>query len=485
VNPLDRRDIAFVALCGAGSAVHERSIVMQRYHARSRSLYRSRSLARCLSRSLAIALVSLLGASGCLDALPEDEFETEEVLQEVTLGEGFESGTKAAFAAADVTLGSGVWNLNEALIGNLSTDVKNGAQSARVRNSGKITMRFDRTTGAGTVTIRHASFGSDPSGTWALFSSVNQGASWTQVGSSRSTTGGSLSTATFTVNIAGNIRFEIRKLDGGSNRINIDDISITDSGGGGGGGGGGAGAALSKHTRLGIPSPSSTSNPSSFLSVKSEYVLSYHSGRKVPNWVSWQLNTTYLGSVDRQDDFRIDDTLPGTLPQASLADYSGSGYDRGHMCPSADRTLTVAANSQTFYLTNMVPQAANNNRGAWADLETECRDFAEAGKEVFIISGGTFSASSNTIGSGVVVPDKTFKVIVVLDAAGQGAGSVTSSTRVIGVMMPNENNQISLGADWRAFRVSVDSIETATGQDFLSDVDPAIQAVVEARVDNL
>jgi endonuclease G, mitochondrial len=433
--------------------------------------------------SARVAVMAIaLSAAGCLDAMPDDELETDEEVQAVTLNEGFESGTKAAFAAADVTLGSGVWNLNEALIGNLATDVKAGAQSARIRNSGKVTMRFDRTAGAGTVTIKHASFGSDASGTWALFSSTNGGASWTQVGSSRSTTGGALSTATFTVNVAGTIRFEIRKLDGGTNRINVDDIAITDFGGGGGGG---TGAALSKHTKMGIPSPSSPGDPNSFLSVKSEYVLSYNGSRKVPNWVSWQLNTTYLGSTDRQDDFRVDSTFPASEPQAALADYSGSGYDRGHMCPSADRTLTVAANSQTFFLTNMVPQAGNNNRGPWADLETECRNIAETGKDVYIISGGTFSASSNTIGAGhVVVPDQTFKVIVVLDA-GQSAGSVTSSTRVIGVLMPNENSQISLSADWHAFRVSVDTIEAQTGQNFLSDVDSAIQSVVEARVDNL
>jgi endonuclease G len=308
-------------LCG--SADSRKAIVMQRYPV----------------RFLAVVVASLLAATGCLDALPEDELELGEIEEEITLNEGFESGTKGAFAAADVTLATGVWNMNEALIGNLASDVKNGAQAARVRNSGKVTMRFDRTTGAGTVTIRHASFGTDPSGTWALFSSVNGGASWTQVGTSRSTTGGSLSTATFTVNIAGTIRFEIRKLDGGTNRINLDDISITDFSSGGGGGGG-TGAALSKHTKLGIPSPSSTSDPLSFLSVKSEYVLSYHSGRKVANWVSWQLNTSYLGSTPRQDDFRIDDTLPGTLPQAALADYSGSGYDRGHMSRPTRRRST-------------------------------------------------------------------------------------------------------------------------------------------------
>ncbi|HEX2686120.1 MAG TPA: DNA/RNA non-specific endonuclease [Kofleriaceae bacterium] len=433
--------------------------------------------------SVAIILAFSGATTGCLDGAPSDDSAAEsgDITPAATLSEGFEIGTKTAYAVGDVTLGSGVWTMNDALIGNLSADVKTATQSGRIRNSGRITMRFDRTTGAGTVTIHHASFGTDTSGTWALFESQNGGSTWTQVGTSRSTTGGSFSTASFTVNLAGNIRFDIRKLDGGSNRINIDDITITDFTSSGGG----TGAALSKHTTLGIPAPASTSNTNAFLSVKSEYVLSYNGSRKVPNWVSWELNSSYLGSTPRQDDFRPDDTFPPSVPQASLADYSGSGYDRGHMCPSADRTLTVTANSQTFYLTNMVPQAANNNQGPWASLENDCRALVQAGKELFIISGGTFSASSNTVGSGVVVPDETFKVIVVLDAVGQGPSNVTANTRVIGVLMPNENTQISKSADWHNFRVSVDSIETLTGDDFLSDVDPTVQAVVEARVDNL
>jgi endonuclease G len=437
------------------------------------------------SRYLLIAVSIVLLAPGCVEP-PGDEPATDEAVAAVTTSEGFEAGTKTAYAAANVTLGSGTWNLNDALIGTLSTDVKTGAQSARMRNSGHVTMVFDRTTGAGTVTLHHASFGSDASGTWGLFSSQNGGSTWTQVGTSRSTTGGSFSTATFTVNLAGTIRFEIRKLDGGANRINVDDITITDftGGGGGGSGSGGGGAALSRHTTLGIPSPASSSDANNFLSVKSGYVVSYNGSRKVPNWVSWELNTSYLGSTARQDDFRVDDTFPASEPQASLADYSGSGYDRGHMCPSADRTLTVAANQQTFFLTNMVPQAANNNQGPWAVMENDLRAITQTGKELFIISGGTFSASSNRIGSGVVVPDQTFKVVVVLDAVNQGPSSVTTSTRVIGVMMPNENNQISRTADWHSFRVSVDSIEAATGDNFLSDVDPAVQAVIEARVDN-
>jgi endonuclease G len=246
----------------------------------------------------------------------------------------------------------------------------------------------------------------------------------------------------------------------------------------------GAGARLSRHTTMGIPSPTSATDPNSFLSVKDEYVVSYNGSRKVPNWVSWELNTSYLGSSGRGNDFRPDDTFPATEPQASLADYSGSGYDRGHMCPSGDRTLTAPINSKTFYLTNMIPQAANNNQGPWVGLEDESRNLARAGKELFIISGGTFSASSNMVGSGVVVPDLTFKVIVVLDSVGQGTADVTNNTRVIAVLMPNENALISKAADWHTFRVSVDAIEAMTGYDFLSDVPTAIQAVIEARVDN-
>lgn len=445
--------------------------------------------------ALSLAMVGCLGAEplGAGDPYAGDlvdyhiDYDGEWVGDEpifALLSEGFESGTKTAYATGDVTLGSGSWRFTDALIGDLATDVKSGSQSARVRNSGRLTQLFNRTTGAGTVTIGHASFGSDASSTWGLFSSTNSGSTWTQVGTTRSTAVGSLATATFTANISGTVRFELRKLDGSTNRINFDSISITDFGTpGGGGGGGGPGAGVSRHTALGLPTSASTST-NDFLSVKSGFVLSYNSSRRVPNWVSWELSTSFLGSTDRQDDFRVDSSLPTSLTQAQLADYSGSGYDRGHMCPSADRTASVAANSQTFLLTNMIPQAPNNNQGPWAAMENDLRAIAQTGKTLYIISGGTFSGSSNTIGSGVVVPDQTFKVVVVLDA-GQNAGSVSSTTRVIAVRMPNEDSQISRSATWRSFRVSVDSIESQTGQNFMSDVDSAVQSVIEARVDNL
>jgi endonuclease G len=439
------------------------------------------------SRGVSVLFASLIGLTGCIVEEPGEDPATEESVAAVTTAEGFESGSKTAYAVGTVALGTGSWTFDEALIGTSTSDAKTGARSARLRNSGRLTMLFDRTTGAGTVTIHHAAFGSDANGTWALFASTTGGSTWSQVGSSQVTAGTALATASFTVNVSGAVRFEIRKLDGGANRINIDDVTITDfgTGGGGGGGGGGTGAALSRHTALGIPSPASTTDVNNFLSVKSEYVISYNGSRKVPNWVSWELSTADLGSTDRSNDFRPDDTLPASVPQASLADYSGSGYDRGHMCPSADRTKSLTANQQTFFLTNMVPQAANNNQGPWADMENDLRTIVRGGKQLYIISGGTFSASSNKVGSGVVVPDKTFKVVVVLDAGQTSPAAVTSTTRVIGVMMPNENSQISMTADWHSFRVSVDAIEAATGDNFLSDVDPSVQAIIESRVDNL
>ena len=155
----------------------------------------------------------------------------------VTTSENFETGTKAAYAAADVSLTTGVWNLNDALLGNTTSDKKNGTQSARVRNSGKLTMKFNLTNGAATVTVLHAKYGTDANSTWQLWYSTNGGTSYTQTGATITTSSATLTSTAFTVNIAGAIRFEIRKTDGSSNRINFDDISITDFGSGGGGGG--------------------------------------------------------------------------------------------------------------------------------------------------------------------------------------------------------------------------------------------------------
>jgi endonuclease G len=404
-----------------------------------------------------------------------------------TLSENFETGSKSSYAAASVTLSTGSWYFDDALIGNLSTDRKNGSQSARIRNVGKLTMQFDKTSGAGTVTVKHAIFSSDGSSTWELWMSTNSGSSWTKVGSTVSTSSTTLTSQSFTVNQDGNVRFDIRKISGGTNRINIDDVSITDYSSGGGGG-----SVPGDNDNLLLGNPSNATydlvNANNYLMVKPQYCLSYSNSKHTPNWTSWHVTSTDLGSAARQDDFRPDATLPVGWYQVVASEFSGSGFDRGHMCPSADRTSSVANNSATFLMTNMIPQSPNNNQVTWANLENYTRTLVNAGNEVYTISGpyGQGGTGSNgyatTVGNGVVVPAQTWKIIVVLPNGNNDLSRITTSTRVIAVLMPN--NQTVSSQAWGYYRVSVDQIEALTGYDFLSNVPASIQSVIEAKVDN-
>jgi hypothetical protein len=144
--------------------------------------------------------------------------------------EDMELGVKTAYTTANITLSTGSWTFNDALIGNSTSDKKNGLNSARLRNVGKLTLLTNKVNGAGTVTIKHAAYGTDASSTWQLWYSTNSGTSYTQSGATVTSVAGELATATFTVNVSGDIRFEVRKISGGTNRINIDDISINDFG---------------------------------------------------------------------------------------------------------------------------------------------------------------------------------------------------------------------------------------------------------------
>jgi endonuclease G len=246
------------------------------------------------------------------------------------------------------------------------------------------------------------------------------------------------------------------------------------------------GASVSVHTALGLPGPASSSIESltAYLSVKPQYVLSYDGARRVANWVGWELNAQWLGDVGRQNDFRPDDTFPEQMPQAQLSDYADSGWDRGHLCPSEDRTATVADNRSTFYLTNVVPQADAANTGPWERLESHLRQLAAAGKEISIVAGGVFSAPERTIGANAVaVPSATFKVAVVLDRPGQGIAEVGYTTRVISVLVPNHPS-VSRTADWRSFRVSARDVENATGFTLFADVPHEVREVLLDRIDD-
>jgi len=195
------------------------------------------SMLLCLAAGYSSCKKQMTGAAGAATGANAVTLRSNAVaLLAASTTENFETGTKGSYATGDVNLATGVWTFNDALIGNLSTDKKNGTQSARVRNSGTLTMKFDHAGGASTVTILHAKFGTDAASTWQLWYSTNGGSSYIQAGSSISTSSASLVQASFAINVSGNIRFEIRKTDGSSNRINFDDFIITDFSSGGGGG---------------------------------------------------------------------------------------------------------------------------------------------------------------------------------------------------------------------------------------------------------
>ncbi|HBI82013.1 MAG TPA: hypothetical protein DDY04_08755 [Bacteroidales bacterium] len=247
------------------------------------------------------------------------------------------------------------------------------------------------------------------------------------------------------------------------------------------------------HLLPGNPSNATTNllSADNYLMMKPQYCLSYNNTKQTANWVAWHLNTSWMGSVSRQNDFRADNTLPATWYHVTESDYyySQYGFDRGHICPSADRTATVADNSATFLMTNMVPQTPNNNQIVWENFESYCRNLTQNGSELYLIAGphgaggtsakGTFSI----LKSGVTVPALVWKIALVLPNGNNDLSRITATTRVIAIVIPN--NQECSKYPWTSYRVSVDSIEHLTGFDFFRNIPYDIQNTLEVKVDNL
>ncbi len=248
-------------------------------------------------------------------------------------------------------------------------------------------------------------------------------------------------------------------------------------------------AAGEDYLILGNPSGATAdvANENNYLMYKPQYTIAYNRSRAIPNWVAWRLDTSWIGTAPRQNDFRPDDALPPTWYHVLDTDYSGSGFDRGHHSPSGDRTRTIPDNSATFLMTNMMPQGPGNNQGPWEDLESYSRTLAQAGNELYIFAGGTGQGGTgsngfaNTIAGGkIVVPAQTWKVIVVLPNGSNDLQRVNTSTRTIAVIMPNADS--IRNQNWQDFQTTIDQVETLTGFDFLSNVPTNIQDVIEARV---
>lgn len=257
---------------------------------------------------------------------------------------------------------------------------------------------------------------------------------------------------------------------------------------------------------LGNPSGAtvSTENEENYLMEKSTYALSYNNITHNPNWVSWHLCADDLGDVTRSDKrsggagFQPDTSLPSGWYQVVTDDYTGSGYTRGHMVPSSDRTSTEDANDEVFLMTNMVPQITENNNTVWEGLESQEVSWVENGKELYIICGPYYNpeetnylSSTKTSTSDIQIPSSTWRVEIILDTTSDNdLNRITTETTVIAINVPNvstcysnaSSNGYSAKTSWKYYICTIDEIEELTGYDFFANLPDEIENALEAKI---
>lgn len=259
-----------------------------------------------------------------------------------------------------------------------------------------------------------------------------------------------------------------------------------------------ASSAADPSTQLAMGNPSGATDdardPNNFLMRKPYFALSYNDAKGTPNWVSWCLKPgDFRLGAPRVDAFHPDDSLPRGFRKVRPADYNGTGFDRGHVCPNGDRMGgEPGAAETTFVMTNMIPQAPNCNQKAWADLEEYCRDLVLRKKQtLYIVAGpqgvrgtGKNGPAGTISGGRVTVPAKCWKVVLVLDTAAGTAddvAKVSADARVFAAVMPNDQ---TVTHGWAKYRVSAREVEKLTGYTFYDRVPAAVIAPLKAKVDD-
>lgn len=198
--------------------------------------------------------------------------------------------------------------------------------------------------------------------------------------------------------------------------------------------------------------------------------VSFNPQAHIPNYVVWELTGEETnGTEPRTNKFKADPDVPAS---AESWDYNYSGYDRGHMAPAGDMKWSRKAMNETFYMTNICPQAKALNTGAWKRLEEKCRQWARLDSALIIICGPVLTdVITEHIGdTQVAVPERFFKVIL---------APYANPIRGIGFLMPNSRVDGGL----QAAAVSIDSVEAVTGMDFFAALPDDVENRVEKECD--
>lgn len=211
-------------------------------------------------------------------------------------------------------------------------------------------------------------------------------------------------------------------------------------------------------------------NPKDQIIHHKAYTLSFNKTYHVANWVAYELTAEETVSVVERNDKFVPDPLL-TSCTLSNADYKGSGYDRGHLAPSADMCFSYETMAESFYLSNMTPQNPSFNRGIWSKLEKQVRQWAVNDKAVYVFTGTVLTKGLPTIGSDdITVPAYFYKVIL---------DYTEPEIKGIGFIMPNEGSQEPL----QHFAVTIDSVEKVTGTDLFYQLPDDQEKVIESTVD--
>lgn len=195
--------------------------------------------------------------------------------------------------------------------------------------------------------------------------------------------------------------------------------------------------------------------PSSRLLENTAYDTSFNRAHKQADWVFYGLGKRELRNcVGRNGSFRADDRLQrGEGPE--LSDYSGSGFDRGHLTPAADNRWSAVAMRESFLLTNVSPQPSRFNGGIWAKLEALIRAWALEGEGLWVATGPLLKKGLPSIGAGVSVPEYFYKALATKDG-----------TRAVAFVLPTDAS-----GELTKYEMSVDQLEGISGLDFLAGMD--------------
>lgn len=204
--------------------------------------------------------------------------------------------------------------------------------------------------------------------------------------------------------------------------------------------------------------------------VYSGFVVKYNPEYLIPDWVAYELTAEEVnGEVPRASGFSMDLSYQGK--QAMREDYSYSGWDKGHMAPSADMKWSQSAMYESFYLTNICPQNHDLNGRDWHALENRVRSWAQRYGRVWVVCGPIVDGKQyGTIGErNVLVPDKFFKAILRMDEDG--------TYHSIAFVFENDSSRQPL----KDAVVTVDGLESLIGYDLFAILDDEMETVVESQ----